>query len=51
VKTADLKLLAPRPLRSGLVVERAAALLRAKPLDADAAIDAFHAEWAERASA
>jgi dTDP-4-dehydrorhamnose reductase len=49
VKTADVKLLAPRPLRSGLVVERAAALLRAKPLEIDAAIDAFHREWQERA--
>ncbi len=28
VKTADVKLLAPRPLRGGLRVERAAALLR-----------------------
>jgi hypothetical protein len=40
---------APRPLRGGLVVERAAALLREKPLAADAAIDRFHAEWQERA--
>ena len=48
VKTADVKLPAPRPLRGGLVVERAARLLRAKPLDVDAAIDAFHAEWAAR---
>jgi dTDP-4-dehydrorhamnose reductase len=51
VKTADVKLLAPRPLRSGLVVARAAALLRTKPLDVDAAIDQFHAEWQARAVA
>jgi dTDP-4-dehydrorhamnose reductase len=51
VKTADVKLLAPRPLRSGLVVDRAAALLAAKPLDVDAAIEAFHAEWQARAAA
>jgi dTDP-4-dehydrorhamnose reductase len=45
VRTADVKLLAPRPLRGGLVVERAARLLRERPLDVDAAIDRFHAEW------
>jgi len=48
VKTADVKLPAPRPLRAGLVVERAAALLRAKPMDLDAQLDAFHAEWMAR---
>lgn len=48
VKTADVKLLAPRPLKCGLVVERAAALLRNKPLSIDAALDRFHAEWAKR---
>jgi dTDP-4-dehydrorhamnose reductase len=50
VRTADVKLPAPRPLRGGLVVERAAALLAEKPLDVDAAIDRFHAEWARRAA-
>jgi dTDP-4-dehydrorhamnose reductase len=49
VRTADVKLPAPRPLRGGLVVDRAAALLRARPLDVDAAIDRFHAEWRGRA--
>jgi dTDP-4-dehydrorhamnose reductase len=50
VKTADVKLLAPRPLRGGLRVDRAAALLRAHPpLPVDEAIDRFHAEWARRA--
>jgi dTDP-4-dehydrorhamnose reductase len=50
VRTADVKLPAPRPLAGGLVVDRAAALLRAKPLEIDAAIDAFCAEWKGRAS-
>jgi dTDP-4-dehydrorhamnose reductase len=45
VKTADVKLLAPRPLRCGLKVERAAALLRARPLALDEQLDRFHAEW------
>jgi hypothetical protein len=43
-----VKLPAPRPLRGGLVVERAAALLRAKPLGVDEQIEAFHAEWQGR---
>lgn len=45
VKTADVKLPAPRPLRAGLRVDRAAALLRNQPLGIDAALDRFHAEW------
>jgi dTDP-4-dehydrorhamnose reductase len=48
VKTADVKLLAPRPLRGGLVVDRAAALLKNKPLSIDEALDRFHAEWSQR---
>jgi dTDP-4-dehydrorhamnose reductase len=48
VRTADVKLPAPRPLRAGLRVDRAAALLRTKPLDVDAQIERFHAEWMER---
>ena len=48
VKTADVKLPAPRPLRAGLKVERAAALLRNKPLPIDVALDRFHAEWMRR---
>jgi dTDP-4-dehydrorhamnose reductase len=48
VRTADVKLLAPRPLRGGLVVERAAGLLREKPLDLEASLERFHAEWARR---
>ena len=50
VRTADVKLPAPRPLRGGLAVGRAAALLRAKPLGIDAAIDLFHDEWKGRAA-
>jgi dTDP-4-dehydrorhamnose reductase len=49
VRTADVKLPAPRPLRGGLRVDRARALLRHAPLAVDAAIDAFHSEWTERA--
>lgn len=45
VRTADVRLAAPRPLRGGLVVARAAGLLRTKPLDIDAALDRFHEEW------
>jgi dTDP-4-dehydrorhamnose reductase len=45
VRTADAKLPAPRPLRGGLVVERAAALLRTRPLAVDEALDRFREEW------
>lgn len=48
VKTADVKLPAPRPLRAGLKVARAAALLRNKPLTLEEALDRFHAEWQGR---
>jgi dTDP-4-dehydrorhamnose reductase len=48
VKTADVALLAPRPLNGGLVVDRARAVLNTKPLDIDGAMDAFHAEWSSR---
>ncbi|MBL0276952.1 MAG: SDR family oxidoreductase [Anaeromyxobacter sp.] len=48
VLTADVKLPAPRPLSGGLVVTRAAALLRHKPLRLDEALDRFHAEWTAR---
>ncbi len=51
VHTADVKLLAPRPLRAGLRVERAAALLREQPLAIDAALERFHAQWLARVSA
>lgn len=45
VKTADVKLPAPRPLRGGLKVERAAGLLRNRPLSIDDALERF---WGER---
>jgi dTDP-4-dehydrorhamnose reductase len=45
VRTADVKLSAPRPLQGGLRVERAAALLRNAPLSVDEGIERFHAEW------
>jgi dTDP-4-dehydrorhamnose reductase len=48
VRTADVKLPAPRPLRGGLRVDRAMAMLRARPLDLDAQIEAFHGEWMRR---
>jgi len=48
VKTAEVRLPAPRPLRGGLKVERAAALLRDKPLPLEEALDRFHAEWTSR---
>jgi dTDP-4-dehydrorhamnose reductase len=49
VKTAEVRLPAPRPLRGGLKVERAAALLRNRPLPLEEALDRFHAEWMSRA--
>jgi dTDP-4-dehydrorhamnose reductase len=49
VRTADVKLPAPRPLRGGLRVARAAALLRNKPLAIDDALERFLAEWRRRA--
>ena len=50
VKTADVKLPAPRPLKGGLRVDRAAALLRNKPLRLDEALARFHREWDARRS-
>jgi dTDP-4-dehydrorhamnose reductase len=50
VRTADAKLLAPRPLRAGLRVDRASALLRHGPLPIDEALDRFHAEWSLRSA-
>lgn len=51
VRTADAKLLAPRPLRTGLRVDRAAALLDEQPLTIAAALDVFHAQWQSRGTA
>jgi dTDP-4-dehydrorhamnose reductase len=50
VRTADARLLAPRPLRAGLCVGRAAAMLRAQPMAIDAALDVFHDQWMARPS-
>jgi dTDP-4-dehydrorhamnose reductase len=44
VLTADVKLPAPRPLNGGLRVDRAARLLRNRPLGLDEALDRFAAE-------
>jgi len=48
VATASVQLPAPRPLSAGLKVDRAAALLREKPLTVDQALERFHAEWQRR---
>jgi dTDP-4-dehydrorhamnose reductase len=48
VRTAEAKLAAPRPLRGGLRVERAAELLRDKPLEIEDALARFREEWARR---
>jgi dTDP-4-dehydrorhamnose reductase len=48
VKTAEVKLLAPRPLDSSLRVERARTMLRARPLDIDEALERFFVQWKSR---
>jgi len=48
VLTADVKLPAPRPLKGGLRVEKAAEMLRNKPLSIDVALERFREEWARR---
>ena len=47
-RTAEARLPAPRPLRAGLRVERAAALLREQPLPFEAALERFYAQWMAR---
>jgi dTDP-4-dehydrorhamnose reductase len=49
VRTAEVGLAAPRPLRGGLKVDRAAALLGNKPLGIEEALERFQVEWAARA--
>jgi len=51
VRTADVKLLAPRPLRGGLRVERAKGMLRNRPLGIEEALARFHVEWGRRGAA
>jgi dTDP-4-dehydrorhamnose reductase len=51
VRTAEVALAAPRPLRAGLRVDRALGVLRTRPLDLGAQLDAFHAEWLSRGAA
>jgi dTDP-4-dehydrorhamnose reductase len=48
VKTASVKLPAPRPLKGGLKVSRAKDFLRNKPLGIDEALARFRQEWARR---
>jgi dTDP-4-dehydrorhamnose reductase len=48
VRTADVNLLAPRPLRSSLDVSRATGMLRAKPLGIDEALEKFFEQWTAR---
>ena len=48
-RLADMKLASPRPLRSGLAVDKARAQLRTQPLSLSDALARFHAAWkAER---
>jgi len=51
IATADARLLAPRPLRGGLEVDRAISLLRNRPLEIGEALERFHREWLERRGA
>lgn len=44
-KMADLKLASPRPLRSGLLVDKARTQLAAKPLGLTESLSRFHAAW------
>ena len=48
VRTAEVKLLAPRPPNSSLCVDRARGLLRHGPLALDSALDRFHEQWVSR---
>ncbi len=48
VRTTEVKLPAPRPLRSGLRVDRAAGLLRVQPLPLGQQLERFHQEWSMR---
>ncbi len=50
VKMAELKLASPRPLRSGLKVDKARANLLARPLGLHESLARFHAAWRARTS-
>lgn len=50
VRTAEVKLPAPRPLRGGLRVDKAASLLRNKPLAIEQALSRFEEEWRSRSA-
>ncbi|HSP77413.1 MAG TPA: SDR family oxidoreductase, partial [Myxococcaceae bacterium] len=45
VRMADMKLASPRPLRSGLRVDKARRELRARPLSLSESLERFHAAW------
>jgi dTDP-4-dehydrorhamnose reductase len=51
VETAQAKLAAERPLRAGLKVDRAAGLLRVRPLPLAEQLERFRAEWTLRGEA
>jgi dTDP-4-dehydrorhamnose reductase len=44
-RLADMKLASPRPLRSGLKVDKARAELKAQPLGLEESLARFHAAW------
>lgn len=48
VRTADVKLAAPRPLQGGLRVDRAAGMLKNRPLSIEEAVERFLGEWRSR---
>jgi dTDP-4-dehydrorhamnose reductase len=48
VRTADVNLVAPRPLNSSLHVERARTMLAAKPMTIDEALDQLVEQWRSR---
>ena len=47
-RLADMKLASPRPLRSGLAVDKAREQLKAQPLGLDESLRRFHAAWKAR---
>jgi dTDP-4-dehydrorhamnose reductase len=47
-RLSDMKLASPRPLRSGLAVDKARAELEARPLGLDESLRRFHAAWKAR---